>query len=144
MLEKTIEIGLAEASRASLMATFVGGAPSLEDGSCFGVRSPLALAASPPSVAPAPFWAALEAQAETDANLELKTCSVTFSPDLGSCDVPAAGKGRGKKRAAQAAPMLQVDIPVLTNFKPLERGEVLVFKGSPADLLQPTGFDIAT
>ena len=33
------------------MATFLGGAPSLEDGSCFGVRSPLASAASPPSSA---------------------------------------------------------------------------------------------
>ena len=126
------------------MATFLGGAPSLEDGARFGVKSPLASAASPPSVAPAPFWAALAAQAETDANLQVTTCSVAFSPDLGSCDVPAKGRGRGKKRAANAAPVLQVDIPVLTNFKPLERGEVLVFKGSPADLIQPspTGFAI--
>ena len=79
------------------------------------------------SLPPAPFWAVLEAQAEEDANMEsmmfeLATSLPTFVLNDGA-----------KKRAKKDPPLaMKVIVPAMSNIKPLQRGEVLVFRGSLA------------
>ena len=104
------------------------GAFELDDTASFFLKSPLASGAAIPQKLACPFWAVLQAQAASDANMKvvpLRTAwpSTTFA--LGGPEAPT--KGRGKR--AKPTP-LTVAVPALVNTKAVARGEVLVFTGS--------------
>ena len=108
------------------MVALEAGAPDIGDKSRFMVKSPLASSSGVPASAPPPFWAVLQAQEEAHANMEVSTMKIVYS----GVDIALAGAPKQAKKASKP-PSLQVDVPVLTNAKALQRGEVLVFAGSP-------------
>ena len=103
------------------------GVPDMGDVARFLAKSPLASGPAIPASAPAPFWAVLEAQAEEDANMESTTFELATS--LPTFVLNDGAKKRGKKDHPAA---MKVIVPAMANIKPLQRCEVLVFRGSLA------------
>ena len=98
----------------------------MADTARFLIRSPLAAAASILQTEPAPFWAALSAQEEKHANMQVSTFTMTLSSINFSLEGETA---RGKR--AKPTP-LTVTVPALVNTKTVDRGQVIVFSGSLA------------
>ena len=106
----------------------LAGALEVEDTSRFFLKSPLASAAIPDKIA-SPFWAVLQAQNEAHANMVVSVCTFTVP----SFSFSVEGEPKPRAGAKRPRPMpLTVQVPALTNSKPLVREEVLVFTGSLA------------
>ncbi len=103
------------------------GAEKMGDIARFFVKSPLAGPAVPDAVASA-FWAALQAQTEGRANMQVATFSMG---DPGATfEMTGVRRQKGGKGKRLRPTPLTVRVPVLTNSVPVQRGEVLVFTGA--------------
>ena len=90
----------------------------------FLIKSPLASGPSLLEQAPAPFWAALQAQSDQHGNMGAKTFRMTLEGTIFTFE----GKREAKRRKkADIAPALAVAVPTLVNTRAIQRGEVLVF-----------------
>ena len=111
-----------------------GAAPTYEEYHHFLAKSPLASASSVPASAPAPFWAALQAQSPEHANLKIVNVVMTIPSTAVHLEQEVAAAKKAKKAKAEKAMPLEVRVPALVNTRPIERGEVLIFDGE-SDLI---------
>ena len=106
------------------LVTCTAGAFDLEDTARFLIKSPLASGPSLLEQAPAPFWAALQAQSDQHGNMGAKTFRMTLEGTIFTFE----GEREAKRRKnADIAPALAVAVPTLVNTRAIQRGEVLVF-----------------
>lgn len=106
------------------LVTCTAGAFDLDDTTHFLIKSPLASCRTLPEQAPAPFWAALEAQASTHPNVRATTFRMTVGGATFALEQEPPAK-RGRK--SDTAPSLSVAVPVLVNMKAIQHGSVLVY-----------------
>ena len=96
------------------LVTCRAGAFDLEDTARFLIKSPLASCPSLLERAPAPFWAALQAQSDQHGNVGAKTFRMTLEGTSFAFDGEREAKRRKK---ADAAPALAVAVPTLVKVK---------------------------
>lgn len=94
----------------------------------------------PPKETPTPFWTVHRTSVREDANMEVLYVTVTISIGL-SLEIPASVADRDllnhMKDAFQSDVQYKVKIPIICNFEPLQRGEILKLFVPVASLAAP-------